>query len=1389
MTREFQSEDKWGGSLRIGSHLRGYIIENVLGQGGYGIVYRCRHVELGTTVAIKEYLPNELAVRVDGRVRVRNRLTRLHFEDGLRRFKEEALRLVEFTDHPNIVSCHDFFRLNGTAYSVMDYEVGLPLSKLLQVRESRHRPFEENDLLAIVIPLLDGLKRLHNGGVIHRDIKPSNILIRFADGQPVLIDFGSAKHSVALHTKSYAPFTPGYAPLELLADGELGPWSDIYSVGAIMWRMATGGDPAQPVRVERRASAIVHGKDDPMPSARQVQHKQNSGDDLFRTAVLEAIDRCLTVNHSDRVQNCEDLIRLLQLEDSVARSCTTSTRSLMFGTQLHFEAWSGNSTDITEVVASGADMAARDTDGRTPLHWAAEAGNIETLKQLLTIGAAVDVTCHGSDTSLHVASQNGHSKCIEILCEFGCNIEATNRDWETPLHVAARNGHLNCIEALCASTCDTDNTRFPHFIDWTSSPCHRSSKPMHYDSSNGRTALHLAAENGHTKCVEALISAGADLDCGVDGRIPWGENVNGRLEYERHYDNDRSPLHLAAQTGSLECVIVLIREGADVTRAANNWLTPLDVAIEHGRLECFQPLVDAVVRAGSFVEPIDLCQAIPLGLETEDIYARNRALFKAYANALVRLRDAREQLLTAAYERGYIDSLVRVGLEFDREWADRTLLDAAADGKPEYVGALLKAGIPVDVTDEQGLSALLLAAKHGHSHCIEVICKEGTRQAGGIDVDAIDEQGRGALLLAAKHGYHDCVRALCHEGVGVTNEQNRGALLLAAKHGYWDCVQELCDAGARIGFHNYAVQSALHCALYVAHEVDWPRLIDWLIRSDVDINVRDEYGRKALHIAAVRGHIECVSALLAAGGIDVDAIDEQGRSAALLAAQHGHWDCVRALCYVGAQVKFHNDGEQTVLHSAVYRTHEDDWPRLIDWLVRHGAHINARDEYGQTALHIAAVLGRPECVSALVQAGVDVNATDAQGRSALLLAAKHRHPEFVGVLRQPGVDAQGRSALEFAAKHGDWDCVRALCDAGVELWPHNYWVHTVLECASKCMAHEVDWPRLVDWLIESDADINAEDNYGWTALHRVSCHGDPECVSALLDAGADINAGDVLDNSPLLLAAQHGHWDCVRALCDLGAQIETRNGAKQTVLDCALYVLCKYVEHEVDWARLIEGPESRRLGYGAGPGHDLSWPRLVDWIIESSDDIDAKSESGWTALHVAAVFGHQECVSALLEAGADINPGDVLDNSVLLLAAMLGHWHCVQFLCDAGAQIALRNDAGQTVWHRALFVSQEYVAHDVDWPRLIAWLIESGADIDAEDAYGRTILHTAGIEGHLDLFDQLVRSGADVGVTDIKGRSALDYALRNTGDEWTEVLGSSGGRHSRGRQETPHSSQ
>lgn len=123
--------------LPSGTELGEYVIEAAIGQGGYGVVYRASHRYLGTVVALKEYLPATVAVRAEGRVCPRNQSVAADYEEGLRRFMDEARHLVQFRSHPGVVTCVGFFEERGTAYMAMEYEEGLPLSELLTKREQR----------------------------------------------------------------------------------------------------------------------------------------------------------------------------------------------------------------------------------------------------------------------------------------------------------------------------------------------------------------------------------------------------------------------------------------------------------------------------------------------------------------------------------------------------------------------------------------------------------------------------------------------------------------------------------------------------------------------------------------------------------------------------------------------------------------------------------------------------------------------------------------------------------------------------------------------------------------------------------------------------------------------------------------------------------------------------------------------------------------------------------------------------------------------------------------------------------------------------------------------------------------------------------------------------
>jgi len=287
-----QDDDKLRNSLRPGHELHWYRIEEVLGQGGFGITYLAYDANLEQHVAIKEYLPMELAVREgDFSVYPASRAHDTRYRWGLDRFLAEARTLARFK-HPAIVRVNSVFEANNTAYMVMEYQLGMSLQAVLD----RRGTLPENELVALVLPLLDGLQVIHAEGFIHRDIKPSNIYIR-RDGHPVLLDFGSARQALGEETKTLTSVvSPGYAPFEQYysKSDRQGPWTDIYGLGATLYRALSG---LQPMAAIDRSEAILKAERDVFVSASEL------GAGRYSPNFLRAVDAALVFNEKKRPQN------------------------------------------------------------------------------------------------------------------------------------------------------------------------------------------------------------------------------------------------------------------------------------------------------------------------------------------------------------------------------------------------------------------------------------------------------------------------------------------------------------------------------------------------------------------------------------------------------------------------------------------------------------------------------------------------------------------------------------------------------------------------------------------------------------------------------------------------------------------------------------------------------------------------------------------------------------------------------------------------------------------------------------------------------------------------------------------------------------------------------
>ncbi len=287
-------------ALPVGFALHEYTIEAMLGAGSFGITYRARDNNLHTQVAIKEYLPNHLAVRAAGQtVLPRSDADSPGFQLGRERFFAEARVLAGFR-HPNIVRVSRFFEANRTAYVVMDYEEGQPLRDWLP----GHAPVDEATLKRMFLPLLDGLAVVHGAGVLHRDIKPANIYVRDGDGSLALLDFGAARHSAGVASRSLTSIiTPGYAPFEQYhTSGGQGPWTDLYALAGVLYWLVTGQKPSEaPSRI----------KEDTMPPAAV------AGAGRYSPGFLAAIDWALRVDEDARPRSVADFRRVLLGESPV----------------------------------------------------------------------------------------------------------------------------------------------------------------------------------------------------------------------------------------------------------------------------------------------------------------------------------------------------------------------------------------------------------------------------------------------------------------------------------------------------------------------------------------------------------------------------------------------------------------------------------------------------------------------------------------------------------------------------------------------------------------------------------------------------------------------------------------------------------------------------------------------------------------------------------------------------------------------------------------------------------------------------------------------------------------------------------------------------------------
>ncbi len=326
-------------ALPAGFQIFEFDIQGVLGHGGFGITYRAHDRLLDEVVAIKEYLPTQLASRRT--VVVQPKSSDLHddYRAGLESFLKEARMIARVKDR-HVVQIRRYFEHNGTGYIVFDYEDGPTLEEKLAAGA-----IPEEELKAIFLGILDALDAIHGRAILHRDLKPSNVILRNG-ADPVLIDFGAARDFLARHSRSVtAIVTDGYSPPEQYgSSGEQGPWTDLYALGAIAYRCVTGLPPP---------NALVRLRNDPLIPASRVSPPEYSRD------FLEVIDYMLRIEEVERPSSVEEVRDALGFS---SKAETTSFASIEAGGREE-----ANTGAVTADTSGDADI----VSGARPV-WLAE---------------------------------------------------------------------------------------------------------------------------------------------------------------------------------------------------------------------------------------------------------------------------------------------------------------------------------------------------------------------------------------------------------------------------------------------------------------------------------------------------------------------------------------------------------------------------------------------------------------------------------------------------------------------------------------------------------------------------------------------------------------------------------------------------------------------------------------------------------------------------------------------------------------------------------------------------------------------------------------------------------------------------------------------------------
>ena len=576
--------------LPKGYKLNNYEIIDKLGQGGFGITYRAREVTLNRNVVIKENLPKQLAGRDEKTYQViprradKQEEASLTYEKSLDHFLKEAQTLSKL-DHKNIVKVNTAFRALGTAYYVMPYVSGTSLND-----DSVPKPMPESEIRTLLMAMLNALEYLHSKNLLHRDIKPANIL-RSQDGTPILIDFGTARE-LTNSSQTSIFHSDGYTPIEQYqSDGKLlGPWTDLYSLGATVYYLITGTVPMK--STDRSGRLDPHT---PLANRSALQQK-------YSQQLLNSVDKAMARWSEDRWQNAAEWRQALIYDAEAAQKLLDAAESgraevarqlLDTGadreakkqsgeTALMLAAANGHAKIVNLLLNRKADLEAKDEAGKTALMLAAEQNQVPVVKMLLDKGAYVEAETISGETALIQAVKKGFDRIVSLLLNKQATLYAKDPSGKTALILATETNQARIVKMLLDKGAFVDD-----------------------ETPSGKTALMLAAEHGFGKIVKLLLSKKAETETATgDGEtalILAAKNGHAQVSelllkkganIEAETESGETALLSAAEAGHSDVVVLLLNHKADLKHKNSAQKTARELAKENNH----EQIVELIIR-------------------------------------------------------------------------------------------------------------------------------------------------------------------------------------------------------------------------------------------------------------------------------------------------------------------------------------------------------------------------------------------------------------------------------------------------------------------------------------------------------------------------------------------------------------------------------------------------------------------------------------------------------------------------------------------------------------------------------------------------------------------------------------------------------------------------